>query len=365
MSRIARVMRPHLAAVWAEKDPLVQRVAKAVTRQVPSYATTPSSEVWIGMTRILERAAHGNPFDTPTEEDRLAAFGTGVQGAGAGIPPEDLVAAILLGAREVEAEAMSRAAQAGVSAEDRLLASDRSRRWAEQVAVWAAQALVGAGHDQAAEQHLLGDRLLSALQDNSPADRVREQAARAGLDLAATWFAVILLGDPTASTTLRMASEGGVWSVRAEETCGLLPKPPRTLAGLVVGLAGPGTLDDLGAAIVEARRAAHVARRFGLAGVHRLEELGLLVPLHEDPTLAARLVARWLEPLATQPRHDLLRTVRTWAAHDGQVDRVGRELGVHANTVRNRLARVSALLGEDWLAPRAQAEIWAALQVAN
>ena len=37
-------LRPHLAAVWEDRDPLVARVAAEVIARVPSYATTPSSE---------------------------------------------------------------------------------------------------------------------------------------------------------------------------------------------------------------------------------------------------------------------------------------------------------------------------------
>jgi len=73
----------------------------------------------------------------------------------------------------------------------------------------------------------------------------------------------------------------------------------------------------------------------------------------------ARLVRRWVEPLRAEPRHDLVRTVRCWQQH-GQVDEVARELGVHPNTVRNRLARVDRLL-PGWREPRARAELWAAL----
>jgi len=369
-------MRPHVEAMWAERDRLVQAVARAVTTQVPGYAATPSSEVWIGMTRILERAVLGDPFSAPTEEDRQAAFGTGIQGAGAGIPPEDLVAAILLGAREVETAVLDRARDNGVSAEDRLEASGRARRWAEQVAVWGAQALVSAGQEAGAEhnagQRLVEQRLVTALQDGTPAATVRESAAQLALDLGRPWCAVVALGVGTGvgtgdaavpATTLRLSSRGGVWAVADTVTTGLLPAPPRPVAGLAVGLAGPVPWDDLGAALGQAHRAAAAARRFGLEGVHSLADLGLLVPLHEDPALGDRLVARWLAPLAAEPRHDLVATVRHWVDHDGQVEPVARALGVHPNTIRNRLDRVTALLGAGWRSPRHRAEIWAALQV--
>lgn len=220
MTDLAKVMEPHFEAMWADSDRLVQRVTRAVTSQVPSYAATPSSEVWIGMTRILERVAHGNPLAAPTEEDRLAAYGTGAQGARAGIVPEDLVAAILLGAGEVEADVMRRAAAAGVDAETRLAASVRSRRWAEQVTVWATQGLMTAERGDV-ERHVLEDRLVRELRAGISHDVVVERATALGVDPHRDWYAVLALGgpakDPAASVALRLANPGALWSTVSEE----------------------------------------------------------------------------------------------------------------------------------------------------
>lgn len=144
---------------------------------------------------------------------------------------------------------------------------------------------------------------------------------------------------------------------------GLLPQVPRVSPELVVGIAGPAPLAQAAATLVEASRAARAARRFGLNGVTDLVALGLLVPLHEDPALGARLVRRWIDPLEIHARHDLVPTLRSWVTHDGQVDLVAREFAVHANTIRNRLARIGEVLGAEWRAPASRAEIWAALQV--
>lgn len=354
---IEQRMRPYLDAMWADRDEIVRRVSRAVTTGVPSYATTPSSEVWIGMTRILERAAHGNPFGAPTEEDRLAALGTGAQGAGAGIEVGDLVTAVLLGAREVEDDVLDRAARAGTGADALLDASRRARVWAEQVAVWAAEGLLGAAVDDV-EEHVRHDRLLTELAAGD-VDAARAAAIRLGLDPAARWWAVVPL--PEATPALRLANHGAVWGT----TSGLLPRPPIVPGELVAGVSGPARLDDLPGALRDATRAARVALRFDHRGSATLAGLGLLVPLHEDPALATRLHARWLAPLATEPRHELEPTLRAWLARDGQVDAVARDLGVHANTVRNRLARVGRLLGDDWRTPQGRAELWAALQAAG
>ncbi|RNL62141.1 PucR family transcriptional regulator [Nocardioides marmoriginsengisoli] len=371
MTEIEDRMRPHLEAMWADRDRLVQQVTRAVTSQVPSYAVTPSSEVWIGMTRILERVAYGDPFAPPTEDDRVAAYGTGAQGARAGIAPEDLVAAVLLGAREVEADVLDRAAAAGLSAEQLLLASGLARRWAEQMAVWATQGLVGAARDHS-ERHVIEERLVLGLLQDAPRGVVLEQAAGLGVDPGRDWFAVVALGvaddDPAAATALRLATPGALWATVSDgagqvELVGLVPRIPRVPDELVVGAAGPGTLFRATPMLRDAARAARVARRFGRRGASDLDALGLLVPLHEDPDLAARLTARWIAPLEAEPRHQLVATLRSWIAHDGQVELVAREFAVHANTVRNRLVRIGDILGPEWRTPPCRAEIWAALQV--
>lgn len=352
---IEQVMRPHLDALWADRDRIVRRVTDAVTGGVPSYATTPSSEVWIGMTRILERAAHGNPFGPPTEEDRLAAIGTGVQGAGAGIEVDDLVTAVLLGAREVEHDVLDRAARAGVGPADLLAASRAARVWAEQVAVWAVHGLQGARPDDV-EPHVRHEQLLAELLTGE-LDAARDTLARLGLDPAARWRAVAVLDGITPA--LRLANHGAVWGT----TTGLVPRPPSVPGELVAGVSGPVGFEELPTALRDATRAARVGLRSGRRGAVDLAGLGLLVPLHEDPALARRLRDRWIGPLQEHPRHDLVRTLAAWLARDGQVDAVARDLAVHANTIRNRLARTTRLLGDDWRTPQGRAELWAALQV--
>jgi hypothetical protein len=364
-----RLLQPHIAAMWTERERLVQRVAQAVTSGVPSYLTTPSSEVWIGMTRILDRAVHGNPFAEPTADDRLAALGTGAQGAGAGIAADDLVAAVLLGAREVESDVLARAAGDGVAADVLLEASRRFRRWAEHAAVWALQGLLGAQVTDPT-RHALESRLMAELVSGDVV-AARDSLARLGCDPGGHWIAVAVTGvsgvPPEAASALRLAHSGGVWGVSPSaedaEFLGLVRQTPGVPDGLVAGVSDPTAVDGLAAALGEATRAARVARRFGRGGLATLADLGLLVPIHEDPALAARLFARWVQPLRGEARHDLEATLRAWLEFGGQVDAVARECAVHANTVRNRLDRVAGLLGDDWRSPQHRAELWAALQI--
>ena len=355
------VLRPHLDSVWADRDALVVRVAAEVIAQVPTYATTPSSEVWIGMTRILARIAEGSPFDDPTEADLDAAAGTGIQGARAGIAVEDLVAAVLLGARAVEDEVMQRARTAGVPVEAILEGSRRARRWAEAVAVEAARALA---HSEAPLDRDPAGAFIAAIRTGGT-EELGALAAAAGLDPGADHVVTVARSlpgrilDDVEAARLRFAHPGAAWAMDGDALVGVLPAAPHPVDDLVIGIAGPAALLELRPALADADRVARAAARYVGAGCHDLDSLGLLLALHEDRALRVRLDRRWLEPLRAEARHDLVRTVRAWQ-RAGQVDTVARDLSVHANTVRNRLARIDALI-PGWRAPQAQAELWAAL----
>lgn len=368
---LSAAMRPYLDAMWSDRDRLVKHVGSLVTHRLPSYASTPSSEVWVGMLRILERAALGNPFTEPTEEDRLAAIGTGVQGAGAGILAEDLVSAVLLGARAVEAHVLDLAEHAGLDPAALLEASRQSREWAEQMAAWAVQGLRGA--TETVENHIRHDQLLGELR-RGDLEAARSTMHLLSLDSTSQWWAVASIVDPSdptnAGMTLRLANSGGLWAepvvgTDGVEHVGLVTNQPQAPAELTVGISTDRVgLAGLHHALRDAARAARVGRRFGRFGTVTLDDLGLLVPVHEDAELAQRLISRWITPLRQEPKHELALTLSAILRHDGHIELVARELAVHPNTVRNRMARVERLLG-DWRAPQSRAEIWMALQVST
>lgn len=363
---LSTLMAPFVEAVWRDRDRLVREVAALVTTRFASYRASPSSEVWIGMNRIFERSVVGDPFEAPVEADRIAAFGTGVQGGEAGIEAADLVAAVLLGARRVESEVMGRARAAGIDAETRLMASARARDWAEQVAVWAAEGLGSAVRRPVGDRRLVAD-LVAALRERRDGAAVAGFAERAGLDPAVPRLVVIVRGSGGTFTadaaTLRFTHPGdGVWLEEGDTLVGIVEQRPSPTGGLVIGVGGPGVSDRLVSALSDAERASRVAQALLGAGVHGLDELGLLVPLYEGPALRAALRRRWIDPL-TGPRHNLVGTMRAWQARGGRVDDVARDLDVHPNTVRNRLERIDSLLGAAWRTPKGQAEIWAALAV--
>ncbi len=70
----------------------------------------------------------------------------------------------------------------------------------------------------------------------------------------------------------------------------------------------------------------------------------------------------WVELLARHPRGDLSSTVRSYLAHRGQWEAAARELGIHRNSVRHRIAVATELLGVDLADPDVAATLWIALR---
>lgn len=69
----------------------------------------------------------------------------------------------------------------------------------------------------------------------------------------------------------------------------------------------------------------------------------------------------WVDELIAHTGH-LLETVRAYLAYRGQWEAAGRELGVHRNSVRYRIAQAKELLGVDLDDPDVAAQLWLALR---
>lgn len=79
-----------------------------------------------------------------------------------------------------------------------------------------------------------------------------------------------------------------------------------------------------------------------------------------DPEAAARFAATVLAPLAGRP--ELVETLRTWLACNGNWDRTAAELGVHRNSVRHRIGVVARELAVDLSDAQRRMELWFALR---
>lgn len=136
----------------------------------------------------------------------------------------------------------------------------------------------------------------------------------------------------------------------------LLPAsaPLTAQPGWTLGAAAPARAGDLAAADAEAARALRRAEasRTPLARHRPAGFTGLV-----DPAEAAAYARALLAPL-TEP---LTETLRVWLSLHGSWDRTATALDVHRNTVRQRIARCTALLDRDLDDPDVRMELWFAL----
>ncbi|MEV6548173.1 PucR family transcriptional regulator [Streptomyces sp. NPDC051597] len=127
--------------------------------------------------------------------------------------------------------------------------------------------------------------------------------------------------------------------------------------GWTLGVSAPAAPGELAAADAQAARALRRAEAARSALVrHRSGGYASLVDPEEAAAYARALLAPLSEPLVT--------TLRAWLSLHGGWDRTAAALGVHRNTVRQRVARCAALLDADLDDMDVRTELWLALRSA-
>ncbi|MEU3775164.1 helix-turn-helix domain-containing protein [Streptomyces sp. NPDC032472] len=186
---------------------------------------------------------------------------------------------------------------------------------------------------------LLGGSPAEALNGPGPWYAVHARAATASADpqaLAAALGTVLL--DP-AGPAVRLLTD----------------RDPGPQPGWRLGVSAPAAADALATADAQARRA-----------LDRADAARTPLARHTDPGFAGLLgeaEARAHAESLLGPLSPALReTLRGWLAHHGSWDRSAAALGIHRNTVRQRIARCAALLDRDLDDPDVRAELWFALR---
>jgi DNA-binding PucR family transcriptional regulator len=131
-------------------------------------------------------------------------------------------------------------------------------------------------------------------------------------------------------------------------------------------MSGPHPWANIGAAVAEARRALAAARITGIStpGDEAAPDLWDVVDVSRAEDFAVSLlgVVHQARP-GTSPI--LLMTLRTWLENHGSWDGTASALGVHRNTVRNRIALVQQLIGRDLNDADVRMQLWFALRWRN
>jgi len=336
---------------------LARRVVDRIRAEVPGFSALPGEvqDVEVAATarasiRDFLRHVRGLPGSSSGLSQERA-----VQRAEEGIPLAALLQTYLLGA-EVVVDALAAAAGPDDAAAVLHLTREQLRGVGGAVTRVAEAYLAGA-----ADQHVAVRELTWALVRG---ERPEEVAARYGLALETGYLVLrvrALRGSdqPAARAALRWllaraAPRAGGRALSLRDDLGgyvLLPPSFRVEelarpassgdAVPVVGVAPAATPADVPAAAARADRIAAVA---GRPGVHRLADVLLEYHL-TGPLDSAAEVAAVLDPLVGHP--DLLPTLVAFLGADLNRRDAARALGVHANTVDNRLERIGELTGVD------------------
>ncbi|RSS65964.1 PucR family transcriptional regulator, partial [Streptomyces sp. WAC07061] len=168
------------------------------------------------------------------------------------------------------------------------------------------------------------------------------------------WYAVHARGDGD-PRALAAALGTVLLDPRGDGVRLLTDREPGPQPGWRLGVSAPAAPGALATAAAQARRA-----------LARAEAARTPLSRHTDPGFAglvgeeeARAHAEaLLEPLSPALRD----TLRGWLAHHGSWDRSAAALGLHRNTVRQRVARCAALLDRDLDDPDTRMELWFALR---
>lgn len=166
--------------------------------------------------------------------------------------------------------------------------------------------------------------------------------------------------DPVTASALATAFGSPLVDIDEDVVRVLLPagREPAPQPGWTCGVSAPAGPREWPAADVQASRALARARAVRSPLIRHGERPALsdLVPEADAAAHARTLLA----PIAATPA--LVETLRTWLSLHGSWDRTAIALTVHRNTVRQRIARCTALLGTDLDDPDVRMELWFALR---
>ncbi|TNM41177.1 PucR family transcriptional regulator [Nocardioides albidus] len=146
--------------------------------------------------------------------------------------------------------------------------------------------------------------------------------------------------EPTGGVALLPATDRTPEPARVREL--LVRLSSVALASIHAGMVADAPAPELPEAVSLARELGELVRGRPQPALGVLSELPLEFQLSRD-TRARGALAELTARLAP----DLLTTLRSYFAHDFNRKKVARELGVHPNTIDNRLARIAELTGAD------------------
>ncbi|MBJ7330052.1 MAG: helix-turn-helix domain-containing protein [Solirubrobacteraceae bacterium] len=352
-------------------EELVGRIVTRVHAFGGGYADIPSEDL-AAMADVLAHSAIRALAEQrgPTEDELAQAAYLGERRARQGVPLEDVLRGIGVGAREALDLMRDIAARAGIDAGTMIAITVALWDWLDAASLEITQAhrrveLAHARRDQQQRVSFVHGLVTGTLGPH----RIDQAAAAFGLDPAAPHVVVALR--PSAehpAEELERLLLPSTWSVGmaamvGEDLVAVLAEPPSDDLPVAVGVGPAVPLSALSRSFRDAGRALETAVAFDLVGSHRLDDLVLRAVVLGEDRLGDILVQRYVTPVHELGPfgEDLLLSLRTFMAHDLNVEAAARALFVHPNTLRHRLGRFEETTGANLRSAEHLAEVWWAL----
>ena len=356
-----------------DRDLIIERFRESIRAELESYRDVPDAELEAGFRVDLEvilRSAR-DYHDVVRDSDLAPLADVGQTRAQQGIPVEDLLLAWRIGVQDVITRAREVAAPLGIGPEEMLDFVQSLSAWGDR-----AMAIVAGAHrrteldlarrQQQRREHLASEALCGRLTKT----QLREQATACGLDPDCEYIA-IRAGIETDGSRVEIERALGLHDsvsprpgVSAEldgDLAGFLRELPSRAFPLAVGIGSPRPLERIAESFELATRALTTARLFGLPGANSLDTLGLLPSIAADTAVGEALARRYIEPLAASGS-EIVESLRALFECDMHIESAAKQLFVHPNTLRYRIARFEELTGANLREVRTQVEVWWALQ---
>ncbi len=282
-----------------------------------------------------------------------------LQRAAQGMSPEVLTLGYQLGSRELLVLMDRLAEEVGLPFDLLLAVHDSTWEFANEAAAVFARVQRDLSVEQAGLDAEHRSRFArSVLTGSSTAEQIRREAPLFGLDPRAGHVAVAARASSSSAgesvrraiaQAVRVPPDRLVLSDLGSNLGCITSVVPEGIRGHLVAVGPTLPLDELARGFDDALLALGTAERLGWSGVVRLADLGPMPLVLAMPSVAARLEAQHLTPLADTGQFgaDIEQTMRVLIECDQQVDAVARRLTLHPNTVRYRANRFRDLTGLD------------------
>lgn len=360
-------------AILAAQEELSGRISEAMRDQLPVYRTVPREalnvEVGLEVERVLRSIRAGPPAASNPQLADLSAIGE--ERAQQGIPVADMLRAWHIGIENTVSYAREVSQRLGIE-DIRVLA------FTESVLAWADAAMITTAGAHAKAELVLAQEeqcvkfVHQTLLGTAPTAQLHIQAEEYGLDPAGEYVAVrakhgeagsAFKLDQVLSFHVPGQPRPGLIAIVDNNIKGFLREPPVANIGGIVGVGPPRPLQSLEESYRLATRALTTAQAYGLTGAYDISSLGLRAAVAADNDIGQLLRKRYINPLeASGSAGELMETLRAYLGCGMHVERTARQLFVHQNTVRYRLARFEELTEVSLRDTKVLFEVWWALE---